>query len=1218
MTIDDFGRVDAWEARPDWLPNDATDYGVRAEDGIACFWANGAAKGMKWTRATRGADAGLLPWLLIRYRCVHYDRDTPDYLLWINDGSRPGGWPVLAKDAILADGQWHTQAIDLASAGVSGTLQTIALQVCADARGRGELYVDSITLAEAPPADAEGVPTRTELKRTAVSMADASDWRMEPSWLANPCADARVSTTQGGTEFMVPKVGEGMKWSRSLTDESSATRTGPITGVGWLEVRYRARGIAPVRDYFVYVAGAPGGRSEQEQYVILLSDLSADGEWHTAIARLSAVSEVNALAVQVQAAQPNAAIEIGDLAFADVKPQLTFEQMLPYHKTWATAHPGMVALDIGAACNQSGDETAKALGLSSWVKPGDITVRGVPFRVGDRVASTSLFAPSSVRIALPEPAAEVYLLMAARFPPTEEPGFGGGAMAAIHQVERLVAKLHYEDGEVEEQFPWRLASEKHEVARGIDVYALACTRSGRLKSVEVVDGMPRGSFAVIAASAARTSSGLADRLRPRPAPAWPTFPRPPRVTPTVRLADHEIVVVNSTTKLVLDLSKGVTLKSLTSYLPGAADMRVAPGPLVSIRVGEDEVTSADLTVERVASARVGTGQGYAVLLAGEAGGRPIRVKLGIGVREDGGREGDPGAVALEFEGEGLASESSTSGKEAARPAQVVFPILRGIAFGPNPADTWCFYPRRGAVINNIPLRLRTPYCGEFPFQVMSAFGPRAGAGLYLMTLDSKGDTERYYCLTKSNEGVDLSIEAPAWRKGDALRTSMGLHQGDWHEALRVYQHWLRSWYRPAAPRKEWFRRVFNFRQQFLHFPVPQASGLFDDATKQFAVDKVLRHDEQAFGGVDYLHLFDWGWSKDFGRCGDYDHWEQLGGVDNFAKAIAQVQDKGIPVGLYIEGYLVDPQSNLGKAHGQEWQLLDAQGRPYSYFAPSYNMCPWHPDWRAYLAATYARVRKQTSARGFYIDEYGFAGPGHTCYNEAHPHPPGVWPGPGERETTKTVRRALGPDAALYTEESPTDVASQYQDGSFTYAISTVSDEWSPTHLNLYRFVLPDFKTFEIICCDQPLGSNVEAVKRIVFNGEGIWLEGIPEDWFDEQTLDFIRRMHRVMEENADCFISPSPRPLVPTLVEGVHANLFPSSPYGMGKTAWTVYNTNYVEARGELLSVQHISGAEYYDAWRDVKLTPRIEEGRSLTKQAFLSLDLGPREVTVIVRKAPR
>jgi hypothetical protein len=318
---------------------------------------------------------------------------------------------------------------------------------------------------------------------------------------------------------------------------------------------------------------------------------------------------------------------------------------------------------------------------------------------------------------------------------------------------------------------------------------------------------------------------------------------------------------------------------------------------------------------------------------------------------------------------------------------------------------------------------------------------------------------------------------------------------------------------------------------------------------------------------------------------------------------------GVPVGLYIEGYLVDPQSDLGKAHGKDWQLLGPKGEPYTYFAPSFNLCAWVEAWQEYLAATYRRARAETGAVGFYIDEYGFSGPGHLCYNPGHGHPIPVSLVAGERRMTQRVREAVGPDAVVYTEESPTDVNSQYQDGSFTYNISCARDEWSPSHVNLYRFAFPSFKTIEIITCDHPLGSNVEAVKRILFNGEAIWLEGIRDRWFAPETRAAITRMHTVLRANRECFAGDWPTPLVPTLVEGVYANAFAQRQDGRGKTCWTVYNTNYRTVRTDLLQVPHLAGATYREELSGKALTPR-RQGET----AVLALELGPRDVAVICR----
>ncbi|MEI6503011.1 MAG: DUF6259 domain-containing protein, partial [Armatimonadota bacterium] len=309
------------------------------------------------------------------------------------------------------------------------------------------------------------------------------------------------------------------------------------------------------------------------------------------------------------------------------------------------------------------------------------------------------------------------------------------------------------------------------------------------------------------------------------------------------------------------------------------------------------------------------------------------------------------------------------------------------------------------------------------------------------------------------------------------------------------------------------------------------------------------------------------------------------------------------------GILMEPTSNIGKAHGPEWQMLDAAQKPYPYFAPSLNMCSWVKPWQDYLSDTYQRVQKETGAKGFYIDEYGFQDYNRSCYSPAHGHPVPVTPVMGEREMTRRIREKLGPEAAIYTEESPTDVTAPYQDGSFTYNTSSVPDAWSPTHVNLYRFAFPDFKTIEIITCDRPLGTNVEAVKRILFNGEAIWLEGDPQLWFSPAVREQIALNRRVLRENKQCFTSQHVEALVPTLLQGVYANRFSERTDLVGKTCWTIYNTNYRTIRGEVIAVDHAPGSQYLD-----EMTGKPLKARVVGKTAYLTLDLAPRDVVVISR----
>jgi hypothetical protein len=499
------------------------------------------------------------------------------------------------------------------------------------------------------------------------------------------------------------------------------------------------------------------------------------------------------------------------------------------------------------------------------------------------------------------------------------------------------------------------------------------------------------------------------------------------------------------------------------------------------------------------------------------------------------------------------------------------------------------------IVGDRPIELRLPYSGLFPFQFMSAHR-KAGGGLYLMTCDTEAH-EKTYFLKKSGHGADARVALGVEWKPRSLAPGetwqlpparIGVHDGDWHGALDAYRRWLATWQRPIAPRPRWFREVFNFRQVFLHFALPTPSGAFDPETQELRLLESVRKDAEAFGGVDYVHLFDWGWTPDGGRVGDYEPWDYLGGHDALREQIAALREAGIPTGLYLEGYLADRNSAVGRRHGQDWQMRDAEGRPIQHFPPSFHMCPYVEGWRDHLTATARRVIGQTGARGVYLDQLGFANQ-YRCHAAGHGHPPGASVLRGELALLAQMRAALPPDVVLYTEETPVDACIPYLDGSFTYAMS-VDDGLSPMRVNLARFVWPDFKTFAIIRCDAPLGDDVDAVWRIFFNGEGIWLEGEEDAWFSPRVLSAIRTTHRILRAHRDAFTSTDVQPLVPTLHDGLYANRF----VGERHTVWTLLNSTARRIDGPVLRVQHSPGAVYRDAISGEPLETRHEDGATV------------------------
>jgi hypothetical protein len=402
--------------------------------------------------------------------------------------------------------------------------------------------------------------------------------------------------------------------------------------------------------------------------------------------------------------------------------------------------------------------------------------------------------------------------------------------------------------------------------------------------------------------------------------------------------------------------------------------------------------------------------------------------------------------------------------------------------------------------------------------------------------------------------------------------------------------------------------VFNFRQRFLHWLDP----LYDRETGVIDLERALREARTAFGGLEYLHLFDWGncgpYGRIYGRVGDHSPYDYLeGGRDALRGAIAGVQDTGVRVGLYIEGYLLEERGLLGE-RARDWQLIRRDGgRVYWPKSSEMFMCPWVEDWQDVQSQTYGEKVGELQVDGMYVDQFGFAGPDKDCWSREHGHP---WPGyatVGERLMSQRIRSRV--DAAregvvLYGEETPCDVNSQSMDGGFSYHMhwNRVWQPWAPLHS--MRFAIPSFKTFEILVCDKPTAPWAEGVKWVFFNGEGIWLEGPADEWFDARTRAAIRKCHALLREHRDAFTTDTPRPLIPTLAPGVFANAFPTR----GKVVYTLYNARHRTFSGEVLSLDHRWWTTYRDAWNGQELRPEKRRG-----QRVLSVELGPRDVGCVV-----
>ena len=1169
---ENFDSLATWSAQPTWLSNPSRAANATCTDGVACFAVPEPKRSMKWSRLMPGVVLEEMRYLVVRYRAENVRAEGSDYFVHLDDGGK-SACTALRLDDVVADGQWHTVAVDAARLATTREITSLAIQVPASAAGQARLWLDWLMFADRVPDGATELRAPPQPPDRTLPLA-AATWKAHSRWLANPAAQHEERREGATTVLSVGEPGRGMKWAWELPQRE------PLGPHRYLTLHYRATNCAPVGDYALSLLGKPRAGGRADVPVVANREIIADGRWHTLSAGLTAaaaqLSDFGTLALQVQAgAQGQAEFQIDRLALTSCRAPNALAEFIDV--TPGAQFDGFQAIDLSGLGNNSAAHFVQRLNLAGGFEGSALTVGGIPFSLPSKQPDLfcSTFAGcEELAVPLRTKASEVYLLLWAAFTGGEEQARGSGRLQKLTDVDRFRVRLEYADGSQSECLPLNRVTRRFELNAGPQVLCAFAEPTKELRRVVVCDRTPQGLFGLSAVTCRTAGDRLcgefaeelpALRIRP-PAPARTPAPA------TVRLAGQRIELANTHLTLTLEYAPLPRVVRLVNRATGhdALDGRVAE-PLLQLNSGALELAGVPEIKESagnvVVECRYNVTQAPGVQAL-------LRAELGAGPEA---------AFEVAF----------TNGSAQPVPLGFAGPTLGNFCLGDALAGNYYLLPKCGAAFHNGPCQFRERYCGhDMPLQFISVVNPAAGEGLYLRTEDTN-DTWRSYCLRKGAQGVSFGLDYPAepLAPGAARRSSrtlLGVGGGDWREGFAAYRRWLQTWYRPAAPRQPWFREVFNFRQHFLWSNEP----LYDRATGELHLERALAEAQAQFGGLEYLHLFDWGncgkFGRIYGRTGDYPPFDLIrGGGEALRSALAGVQAQGVRTGLYIEGYLLDERGPLGQAHGHAWQLVRANGERARWpQSTELFMCPSVPAWREVQASTYAARVRELGVDGMYVDEFGFANATKDCYSHEHGHAVPAYAVPAERDYMRLLRErvdATRAGVALYGEESPCDVNSQFQDGSFTYSMAMAARTTTLAPLNLLRFALPDFKTFEILSCDKPTGSWASGVQWVFFNGEGLWLEGPAADWFAPATLAAIRKCHAILREHRDAFTSAAPVPLVPTEAGGVFANLFPAG----GKRVFTFYNSRHRTFTGEVLRLPHAAGARYHDAWNERDIQPR-------------------------------
>ncbi|MBC8876272.1 MAG: hypothetical protein H8E44_43145 [Planctomycetes bacterium] len=1187
----DGASVPRWKACVAWVQNRPTSLGVANDNGALVFTAEGANTEMPWLLDLKGFGvSGDERYLLIRYQAVGVATPPGNYFLHGQEGT-VGGRAYALADEVQADGRWHTLAVDLVAIQPLEITHRLAIKLIVGDGGSARLTVARIWFADELPADAQiaALPGQARQKTVTVTWPANEAIVPQPGWTRTPATDFEARPEGSATTFTVRDAAKGMRWLAALPQPVNLAAT------PYLSLRYRADGDLDGATYIIWLGGKRSSSGDEAIVALAAKDIQSDGTWHNTVVKVNAPFTATQLAIGLDCLSGHATLTLDTIRFSSRPLRWKLADMLVHQRrdaAWPRDKEGFVAEPIRIAGGRPSAFFAQRLGLEDWFSSPHVSIVGVPFEVPTdigQIAQTGTDNFGTLSLALPQGVREVYLLTANSAPATEPWGIDWKhpkPQEMLDVPEKVFYEIRYESGPPDLVLPLDVATGRWGMKRGLSVNVVHPDPARRATELILHDRMQTASFAIVAATMRQDVPYFEE-------PNWDHLAYGP--VPTNGLADARPATFSASEPAVgagvlqaqFNTSAGLSWSQLEiAGLEG--QLSCGDGPVFEVHVEGKLLSPADWSVEKTEA----VGSGRCFVLKHAKSQLTARVECLAG-------QGNEMRMRMSLANTGSAPIAAT----------LYFPILRDVRVGDS-AGTWYLFGKRGGIVHSAKTRFREPLGERHPLQVDGFFNPHTGLALACMTHDQVA--QHHLINVAKNDGggqwypeyVERDL-APG-ESFTPTEAALVLLAGDWRAIFSAYTDWLKTWFQPIAPRKPWFERAFAMASGNAHYAA--AASPRERGAVEPNVDIMLQH----IGLCDYTHLFGWSASKRYGDWGDYDHYDEtVGGLAYFRDNIRRVQQRGVAVSLYLDGYLSSEQGKLVGTRAEQWAMKRPDGSPQFIAAyDAYNQCPYQQGWQDHLAAAYRRVQKDLQPQVMYIDEYGATDGRWLCHAKDHGHNGYEIPYAGEVAMLKRIREAVGPDVVLYTEYPPAEVSRQWLDGSITYQALWSADQESlaPHFIDLPRFAFPDFKQLHIIYYVTNRAGNWWLLKFPFFNGE-VYRVGVPNlPTMDEPSLAFLRRAIEVQCAHRDAFASPDVHPLVPTEVSGVFANQFRTPK----ESVWTLYNANGRSVHQPVLQVEHMSGATYEDAWQGKPLLPAVQNG-----WARIATELGPKGIGCVVQKIP-
>ncbi|MFH1738605.1 MAG: DUF6259 domain-containing protein [bacterium] len=324
-----------------------------------------------------------------------------------------------------------------------------------------------------------------------------------------------------------------------------------------------------------------------------------------------------------------------------------------------------------------------------------------------------------------------------------------------------------------------------------------------------------------------------------------------------------------------------------------------------------------------------------------------------------------------------------------REFMVDFPCLSGIRLGPDAASNLATAMDQGGVI--VPAWERHGgvfgESNQMSMQWHAIWDPATKSALGLIFMDPDARPKR---LALAEPNLDLHYFPPVTldpgESYDLPPARFLVYEGDWKPAARAYRAWHDGAYAHLEP-PEWFRQSNGSIGRHLKKGGP---GIKADYAGQIALESLRElpaaHIRCPIDFPEYAFYCRASMFYPVHTDGVNIIREDMGGPQAFREGIEGVHRLGLHAQLYVDGYVVYENGELGKTgKAERWAVMHKDGSltgPYSYQG-FYHMCPGCVEWQDHLAGMVGRLLRETGADGIRIDSLGFYYL--PCYNPAHNH-----------------------------------------------------------------------------------------------------------------------------------------------------------------------------------------------------------------------------------------